>query len=203
MVTDGRARRLTGAAVGRTAPAERDLRVGALRSSMRLALVSSGAHSPAVMIGRSPSSDCSDCVQNGRSGRWFAACGESGLPVTCQCLADPGRGCSGGPGGDLAAVAEAELGEDVLDMVFRGSFGDVEQVGDLAVGEAASDQLGDFALAPREAAGPGVAGPQGLVQVPGIGSQAPHAKPGRAADSIVCQDERFGTVLPPAAPGQD
>ena len=49
MVTDGRARPLTGAAVDRTAPAERDLRVGALRSSMRLALVSSGAHSPAVL----------------------------------------------------------------------------------------------------------------------------------------------------------
>ena len=48
-MTDGRARRLTGAAVGRAEPAERDLRVGALRSSMRLALVSSGAHSPAVL----------------------------------------------------------------------------------------------------------------------------------------------------------
>ena len=31
----------------------------------------------------------------------------------------------GGPGGDLAAVLEAELGEDVLDVVFRGAFGDV------------------------------------------------------------------------------
>ena len=51
MVTDGRARPLTGAAVDRTAPAERDLRVGALRSSMRLALVSSGAHSPPFGVG--------------------------------------------------------------------------------------------------------------------------------------------------------
>src|SRR5215472_3249204 len=88
----------------------------------------------------------------------------------------PFRRRSGGPGGDLAAVVEAELGEDVLDVVFRGAFGDVEQVGDLAVGEAAADQFGDFALAPGEAAGPGAAGPQGLGKVPGIGSQAPHAE---------------------------
>src|SRR5215472_17578735 len=117
----------------------------------------------------------------------LAACGEVSLceSCACACLVGAGRGCSGGPGGDLAPVAEAELREDVLDVVFRGAFGDVEQVGDLAVGEAASDQFGDFVLAPREAAGPGVARPEGLGQVTGMGSQAPHAEPGRAAGGVV------------------
>ena len=67
MVTDGRARRLTGAAVGRTEPAERDLRVGALRSSMRLALVSSGAHSSAVRYRASGDAADRGVVQMNRS----------------------------------------------------------------------------------------------------------------------------------------
>jgi hypothetical protein len=60
---------------------------------------------------------------------------------------------SGCPRCDLAAVLEAELGEDVLDVVLCGAFRDVEEVGDLAVGEAAGDQLGDLAFASGQAAG--------------------------------------------------
>jgi hypothetical protein len=48
----------------------------------------------------------------------------------------------------------------------------VPHVGDLTVGEAAADQFGDFALAPREAALPAVPGLHDLAQVLGVGSSA-------------------------------
>jgi hypothetical protein len=41
----------------------------------------------------------------------------------------------GGPGGDLGARVQAELGQDVLDVVLRGAFGDVQGGGDLAIGQ--------------------------------------------------------------------
>jgi hypothetical protein len=51
------------------------------------------------------------------------------------------------PRGDLASPGEVQLGEDVLDVVLRGAFGDHEPFGDLPVGEALCDQLGDLSLA--------------------------------------------------------
>jgi len=54
------------------------------------------------------------------------------------------------PDGDLAAVGEAELGQDVLDVVLRGAFGDVQGRGDLPVGQSLPDQPGDFPLARAE-----------------------------------------------------
>src|SRR5260370_28169097 len=52
-----------------------------------------------------------------------------------------------GPRGDLAAVAEPELDQDVLDVVLRRAFGDVQGLADLFVGQPARDQLGDLELA--------------------------------------------------------
>lgn len=57
-------------------------------------------------------------------------------------------GFRSGPGSDLAAGLEAQLGQDVLDMVLGGSFGDVQNLGDLAVGEPPGDQPRDL-VAPR------------------------------------------------------
>jgi hypothetical protein len=96
---------------------------------------------------------------------------------------------------------EAELGKDVLDMVLRGAFRDVQQAGDLPVGEAARDQLGDLALAPGKAAWPAAVGiaAQAVGQSLRVGAQDLHAEPGRAACGVVCQDERFRTVFSPAA----
>jgi hypothetical protein len=119
-----------------------------------------------------------------------------------------GRGRAGAlpgcPRCDLAAVLEAELGEDVLDVVLGGALSDVEEVGDLPVGEAAGDQLGDLAFAPGQAAGLAALGAslQAAGQAVGVRSQDRHAEPGRAAGSIAGEDERFCVILPPAAPGQ-
>ena len=51
------------------------------------------------------------------------------------------------PGRDLAPVAEAELGEDVLHVVAHRAVGEDELLGDLAVGPAQRHQLGDLAFA--------------------------------------------------------
>src|SRR5690349_24608592 len=48
------------------------------------------------------------------------------------------------PRRDLAAGAEAELGQDVLDVVLRGAFGDDESPRDLAVRHALGDQRRDL-----------------------------------------------------------
>lgn len=50
----------------------------------------------------------------------------------------------GGPGSDLRAVGQAELGEDVLDVGFDGTFGDVHQCRDLLVGQALGDVPGNL-----------------------------------------------------------
>ena len=42
---------------------------------------------------------------------------------------------------------QAELGQDVLDVVLGGALGYVEGGGDLPVGEAAGDEARDFAFA--------------------------------------------------------
>lgn len=55
-----------------------------------------------------------------------------------------------GPDGDLTAVGEAEFCQDVLDVVLRGPFGDVERLGDLPVGQSLPDQPGDFPLTRAE-----------------------------------------------------
>src|SRR5580704_15180950 len=58
------------------------------------------------------------------------------------------------PRGDLAAVAEPELDQDVLDVVLRGPLGHEQGLADLLVGQPARDQLGhlDLARAQRGAA---------------------------------------------------
>src|SRR5690349_23895553 len=55
--------------------------------------------------------------------------------------------CGTHPRRDLAAGAEAELGQDVLDVVLGGAFGDHEPLRDLAVGQAVGDEAGDLVLA--------------------------------------------------------
>src|SRR3984893_3330332 len=51
------------------------------------------------------------------------------------------------PGGDVGAVGQAELAEDVLDVALGGALGDVHEGGDLLVGQALRDVCGDFAFA--------------------------------------------------------
>ena len=68
------------------------------------------------------------------------------------------------PRRDLAAVAEPELGEDVLDVVAHRAVRQHQLVGDLAVGAAQRDQLGDLAFAGGE--GSGAAAPQLVDAVP-------------------------------------
>src|SRR5215475_14907192 len=51
------------------------------------------------------------------------------------------------PRGDLAAIDEAELREDVLYVVLRGALGDVQFCGDLTVGHAARHAGSDLPLA--------------------------------------------------------
>src|SRR5688572_13200711 len=77
-----------------------------------------------------------------------------------------GEAAGGDPGGDLGAGGEAELGEDVLDVVLGCAFGDVGFGGDLAVGEASGDEPGDLVLAAAQpvvvavaAVTPGATGP--------------------------------------------
>lgn len=55
--------------------------------------------------------------------------------------------------GDLAAVGEAQLVQDVLDVVGGGAFGQVEPLRDGAVRQAVGDELGDLPFAPGEASG--------------------------------------------------
>src|SRR6516165_7616571 len=52
-----------------------------------------------------------------------------------------------GPRGDLAAVAEAELGQDVLDVVLRRPLRDEQGLADLLVRQPARDQPGHLELA--------------------------------------------------------
>lgn len=44
------------------------------------------------------------------------------------------------PRGDLAPGGESQLGQDVLDVVLSGAFGDEQPLGDLPVGEALGNQ---------------------------------------------------------------
>src|SRR5262245_24296505 len=53
-----------------------------------------------------------------------------------------------GPGRDLGAAREGELGEDVGDVTVDGSLRDDEPSADLAVGLTTGDEVGDLALAP-------------------------------------------------------
>src|SRR6266568_7166618 len=55
-----------------------------------------------------------------------------------------------GPGGDLGAGAEPELGEDVLDVVLGGPLGEEQGPGDLPVGQAPGDQHRHLPLPPRQ-----------------------------------------------------
>jgi hypothetical protein len=57
---------------------------------------------------------------------------------------------SAGPGGDLAAVAEPELGQDVLDVVLGRPLGDVQSLANLLVGQSSPDQPGHLELAGAE-----------------------------------------------------
>ena len=52
---------------------------------------------------------------------------------------------------DLGAVAEVELGEDPADVGLDRLLRQHQRVGDLAVGQAAGDQLGDLQLARGQA----------------------------------------------------
>src|SRR5262245_7418218 len=67
----------------------------------------------------------------------------------------------GDPDSDLAAVGEAELGEDVLHVVLRGALGQMQLGGDLPVGQTARHRDGDLVLArsQRPAGGRGVEEP--------------------------------------------
>src|ERR1700739_206086 len=56
-------------------------------------------------------------------------------------------GMRGQPRGDLAAVAEPELDQDVLDVVLRRAFGDEQGLADLLVGQAPRDQPSHLQLA--------------------------------------------------------
>ena len=56
------------------------------------------------------------------------------------------------PGDDPGPSAESELGLDVVDVGLDGASGDDQALGDLAVGESLSDEVGDLEL-------PGVNGP--------------------------------------------
>lgn len=55
--------------------------------------------------------------------------------------------CEGVEGG---AVVDAELGEDVLDVVVDGALGDVQPGGDLPVGQARTHEAGDLLLSPGQ-----------------------------------------------------
>src|SRR5438093_162588 len=48
--------------------------------------------------------------------------------------------------GELGAGVEVELAEDAVDVGFDGADGEYEAFGDIAVGEAAGDELGDLGL---------------------------------------------------------
>lgn len=91
----------------------------------------------------------SQCVAAQRAGA-AGALARSGWPVVCQWRAGAGRGCSGGPGGHLAATEEAALGEDVPDVACCGAFGDARYVSDLAAGEAASVLAGSSLISFRQ-----------------------------------------------------
>jgi hypothetical protein len=56
----------------------------------------------------------------------------------------------GEPEGDPGARVEAQLIEDVLDVVLGGAFGDVQPAGDLTVAQPVRDQAGDLFLAYRQ-----------------------------------------------------
>src|SRR5262249_33602212 len=78
-------------------------------------------------------------------GRRHAAPYGSLPPTTVRLLANrPFLG--GGPGGDLGAGGEAELGEDAFDVALGGAQGDDQFGGDLPVAQALGDQLGDLAF---------------------------------------------------------
>ena len=57
---------------------------------------------------------------------------------------------SDGPGSDLAAVAQPELGQDVLDVVLGRPLGDVQGLADLLVRQSLRDQPGYLELAGAE-----------------------------------------------------
>src|SRR5690242_17845443 len=61
-----------------------------------------------------------------------------------------GRPVGAGQSSDLGAVAAAELGQDVAHVGVDGALGDEQPVGDLAVGQARGDQLGDLVFAVGE-----------------------------------------------------
>ncbi len=50
----------------------------------------------------------------------------------------------GHPDSDPVAVGHSQLGENVLHVILCGAFGQVQLGGDIAVGQALRDQLGDF-----------------------------------------------------------
>ena len=66
---------------------------------------------------------------------------------------------AGGVGGRLGPVAQAELGQQVADVVLDRLAGDEQPLGDLGVGQAGPDQLQDLGLAPGQGADPLGAGP--------------------------------------------
>lgn len=52
------------------------------------------------------------------------------------------------PASYIATGMEAKLVSDLLNVVLRGAFGDKKSLGDLAVREAVSDELGHLAFTP-------------------------------------------------------
>lgn len=61
-----------------------------------------------------------------------------------------GRRAGADEGGDLGAVAAAELVQDVGHVSVDRALGDEQPFSDLPVGKARGDQLGDFRLAAGE-----------------------------------------------------
>jgi hypothetical protein len=83
-------------------------------------------------------------------------------------------------GGRLGPVAQAELGQQVSDVVLDGLAGDVQPLGDLGVGQPGPDQLQDLGLAPGQGADPLGAGPDRGPERP---QQGPAASACRATSS--------------------
>src|SRR5882757_10311640 len=109
----------------------------------------------------------------------------------------------GRPGGDLAPVVEAEFVQDVFDVVFRGSFGNEQDVGYLAVGESSAEEVGDLALASGQLGGIDRARcvAQSSRERVGAGVERGHAQLVGEAGGVRGEDERLGPV-PVAAPAQ-
>ncbi len=145
-----------------------------------------------------------DSRPNGHSGALaLGHLASSGLPVPCQRPAVPSGIVLAAQAAIWLRLWKPGLVRMCWTWVSRGALGDVQQGGDLAVGEATAGQFGDLALAPRAAGRPAI--PFRII-VDRCSASAPRgAMPSRAAPRAAspARTSASEAALPLPAPGQD